>query len=326
MHVLWSLEQVSLGQRLRDVTLRIHGGVTAVLGPSGAGKTSLLNLLVGFERPDAGRLALHLPNDAHRRSPSCAGTNEVPVDGGPVYTRPIFWAPQGDGLWPHLTAREHLVYMQGADPDLLLAEFDLTSRAQARPETLSQGERARLAVARALAAEAAVLVMDEPLAHVDPMRVGKYWDLLGRRLERTGTALIFATHAPGTVLAQAQQVICLREARVVYAGAVQALYDQPASAELAECLGEFNWLEPDDARRWLQREEAVARCYRPERLAVVAAATGGLIVESARFQGAVAEVVLRHEASGEVRRFWHRPAGGDWVCGMRVKLALIEGA
>ena len=302
---LWTLDRVSLGQRLRDVTLHISGGVTAVLGPSGAGKTSLLNLLVGFEQPEAGTIT----------APFAQGKR----------ARPIFWAPQGEGLWPHLTVREHVAVMGSRETDALLDEFDLAARAGARPETLSQGERARLAVARALAADAAVLVMDEPLAHVDSTRVGQYWDVLSRRLLQAGTSLVFATHVPGTVLGQAQQVICLREARVVNAGGVCELYETPATAELAGCLGEANWIEPADARVWLQREDSTAHCYRPERIAIEPAADGVLRVEAARFHGAVAEAILRHEGSGATRRFWHRPAGNGLARGMLVNVTVISG-
>ena len=82
---LWTLDRVTLGRRLRDVTLTIERGVTAVLGHSGAGKTSLLNLLVGFESADSGEVSARFDRGAH--------------------ARPLFWAPQDDGLWPHLTAR-----------------------------------------------------------------------------------------------------------------------------------------------------------------------------------------------------------------------------
>ena len=170
---LWTLKDVSLGCRLIDVTVGVPRGVTAVLGHSGAGKTSLLNLLVGFERPDAGTLTAALDWEGH--------------------TRPLFWAPQDDGLWPHLSARDHLAAMGTGQADALLAEFDLTGRAGALPPTLSQGERTRLAVARALAADAAVLVMDEPLAHVDPARLGKYWEAIRRRMEASGSSLVFST-------------------------------------------------------------------------------------------------------------------------------------
>ena len=297
---LWRLEQASLGQRLREVSLRIGPGVTAVLGQSGAGKTSLLNLLVAFERPDAGTVTATLERGAHRR--------------------PLFWVPQGDGLWPHLSARQHLVETGSGEADALLAEFGLTERAAALPETLSQGERARLAVARALAADSAVLVMDEPLAHVAPGRAGDYWAVVRRRAQAASVSLVFATHAPGTVLAEAEHVICLDEGRVVYAGGVEELYWRPPSAELAVCLGEANWFEPADAWLWLLREEPGPRCLRPEQLLVAPAPDGRLLVEAARFHGAVAEVQLRDPATGAVRRFWHRPAGNHLSPGTRVNL------
>src|ERR1043166_6290778 len=89
---LWKLERVFLQgdyrPRLRDVTLEIRPGVTAVIGQSGAGKTSLLNLLVGFEKPDRGSIS-----PIHRFADS------------PI---PVFWTPQDDGLWPHLSVSEHL--------------------------------------------------------------------------------------------------------------------------------------------------------------------------------------------------------------------------
>lgn len=297
---LWTLTQASLGHRLRDVSLSIGPGVTAVLGQSGAGKTSLLNLLVAFERPDAGAVAATLASGSHRR--------------------PLFWVPQGDGLWPHLTVRQHLTDTGCTEADTLLAEFGLTERAAALPETLSQGERARLAVARALAADAAVLVMDEPLAHVAPARAGDYWAVMRRRMMAASVSFVFATHAPGTVLAEAERVICLDDGRVVYAGSVEDLYWRPPTAELAACLGEANWFEPPAATLWLQLDEPSARCLRPEQLAVVVAADGRLLVEDSRFHGAVAEVRLRDPGTGTQRRFWHRPAGNHLVPGTRVNL------
>ena len=267
---LWTLTRASLGSRLRDVSLTIEPGVTAILGPSGAGKTSLLNILVGYERAHEGAVVASV--DKGRRA------------------RPVYWSPQDDGLWPHLTAREHLAAMGAADADARLAEFDLAERATALPQTLSQGERARLSVARALAADAAALVMDEPLAHVDSARAGKYWGIVRRHVAQNGTSLVFATHAPATVLAEAQRVICLRDGRLVYAGGVEELYWAPPTPELAACLGEANWLEPDEWRLWLQREESAARCFRPEQIRVRLAEDGPLSVESSRFRGSVAEM------------------------------------
>src|SRR5436190_10947192 len=114
---LWSLESVSLEPaRLREITLKIPLGITAVLGWSGAGKTSLLNLLVDFEKPDAGK-----------------------IGGSPR----VAWVPQNGGLWPHCTAREHLeiVHRSGGNIDTVLASFDLTDKASALPGELYDGEQ-----------------------------------------------------------------------------------------------------------------------------------------------------------------------------------------
>ena len=126
---LWQLDFVSLAPaRLCEITLAIPRGITAVLGWSGAGKTSLLDLLVGFEKPDTGTIV------------------------GAVR---VAWVPQNGGLWPHCTAREHLEIARrsGGGIDELLAAFDLLEKAGAFPGQLSEGEQSRLAVARALAAD-----------------------------------------------------------------------------------------------------------------------------------------------------------------------------
>jgi ABC-type multidrug transport system ATPase subunit/DNA-binding beta-propeller fold protein YncE len=303
---LWQLKGVGLGRRLREIALRIEPGVTAVLGPSGAGKTSLLNLLVGFEKPDAGELTTQFHRGAHRI--------------------PLFWAPADGGLWPHLTILEHLATVteknagQEAETNRWLEAFDLASRRGSRPDTLSAGEQSRLNVARALAADAAVLVMDEPLEHVDPSRAGKYWRIIREHLAARATSLVFATHSPRPVLAEARRVICLQDGRLEYDGEVEALYWRAASPELAGRLGEANWIEPEEARLWLRRDESAARCFRPEQISVQPDGQSPFVVESSRFQGAVAELEVRHEPTGAVRRFFHRPSSNHLARGARIIL------
>ncbi|KAB2643311.1 MAG: ATP-binding cassette domain-containing protein, partial [Verrucomicrobia bacterium] len=239
---LWILENVALAPaRLRDVSLTLRPGVTAVIGWSGAGKTSLLNVLAGFEKAERG---------------SVRGTAS------------LAWVPQDGGLWPHCTAREHLAIARpdGEGLDALLAAFDLTARANARPHELSQGEQARLSVARALAARAAVLVMDEPLAHVDPARAGSYWRVIREHLAATGASLVFSTHLPEIALGEAERVVCLSAGRVVHDGPVRELYAAPPSAELMTFLGPGNWLTPDEAALWLGAEIQHPRCFRPEQV------------------------------------------------------------
>ncbi len=281
---IWNLDRVSLDPaRLRDVSLEIHAGITAVIGWSGAGKTSLLNLLAGFEKPHRGTLTTRAPG--------------------------IGWVPQNGGLWPHCTAREHLKIARRSDTgiDDLLAAFDLAEKGDARPDALSEGEQSRLSVARALATNAAALVMDEPLVHVDPARAGKYWSAIRAHIARTGASLIFSTHVPETALAEAGRAVCLREGRVLHEAPIADLYARPPTPELMNFLGPGNWLTPDDARLWFGVEIESASCFRPEQIEIEPASNGGLFVESASFRGSVSECVIRRPDQTS-HRFFHRPA------------------
>ena len=135
-------------RRLDGVSFCVDDGVTAVVGYSGAGKTSLLNVLAAFETVDSGEV--------------CLPSN--PDDG----RLPLFWVPQSGGLWNHLTVEQHLLAVSSAEisaqfqisSDEILQQLDLQHRRVAVPGELSQGERSRLAIARALASSAGVLLLD----------------------------------------------------------------------------------------------------------------------------------------------------------------------
>jgi ABC-type sulfate/molybdate transport systems ATPase subunit len=298
---LFTLEHATLGAapecrpRLRKVSLVVNRGLTAVLGASGAGKSSLLNLLAGYEKPSSGKIH----GDTH-----------------------VAWVPQGDGLWPDCSAREHLTECgaSGEEAERLLAAFDIAQFAKSRPAKLSHGERNRLAVARALAMSPRTLVFDEPLAHVDTVRAGKYWRAIRGHVARTGVSFVFATHSPEIALAEAEHAICLREGSVVFNGKVAELYEQPVSEELANFLGPANWLTPDDARVWLGESWSGARCVRPERLLILPSQTGAFTVNASRFCGAFTETELCG-TGGVARSFIHRPAFSP-AHGARIRITI----
>jgi ABC-type multidrug transport system ATPase subunit len=289
---VWKLDRVTLGGRPRprlvDVSLEIGTGITAILGHSGAGKTSLLNLLVGFEKPERGKIV--------------AGPDR------PGDRLPLFWVPPDEGLWPHLTVEQHLRAVAPERPAgeagiaKLLAAFNLSDKTGIIPDLLSQGERSRLALARALASDAGVLVLDEPLVHVDPAGARNYWESLRQFFRQSArTAVVFSTHSPEIVLREAQQVVCLSEGRVVYAGSVNQLYYDPPDPDLAWCLGPANWISEADRPGWLIGHVAGRRCYRPEQVSVTPADSSALVVQSAAFSGSVGETELLDESSGRRR-------------------------
>jgi ABC-type multidrug transport system ATPase subunit len=222
---LWRLTDVTVpgryGPRLDRLSLEISSGVTAVLGPSGAGKTTLLNLLVGFETSYTGAITSSLRG---RHSPSAALPHSESA--GYESRLPLFWVPPGHGLWPHVTVRNHLASILptslGAGlpaPPLtveqLLEQFDLRPLAAADPGTLSQGERDRLSLARAIASGASVLVLDEPLAHLPPDAAARYWTVLRTACEERQTSLVMATHDPGVASREAGRIIRLESGRVL---------------------------------------------------------------------------------------------------------------
>ncbi len=310
---LWELNNVSLGhpaaRRLDEVSLTVQDGVTAVIGPSGAGKTSLLNLLAQFERPSSGEMVAHLP--AGDRRPSLA------------------WVPPDFGLWPHLTVRQHLDTVQTTSRQAshisdLLDAFGLRTLADAHVGRLSQGERSRLSVARALCCDPVVLVMDEPLVHVDPTSLDTYWRTIRDHCRQQDTTLVFSTHSPESVLREASRVICLDRGHVSYEGELETLYVNPPTQQLARLLGPSNWFAADETAHWLPDHEGctTAVCVRPDWVRLTPANGAGLRLHSSRSVGTLVESDVEHEATNDRRTIVHRPGEAQLVAGTHVLLRL----
>jgi len=290
-NTVWSFSNVTLAgrdrPRLHNMSLEISAGVTAVMGSSGAGKSSLLGLLTDFEKPDVGSVEFTAP--------------ETAAD------LPLFWSPQDDGLWPHLSAEQHIEYVLpsqsrlGRSPVEWLDLFCLDELKKALPDSLSQGERSRLSSARSLASEAGVLVLDEPLVHVDPLLAHRCWQVIAEHIERCGTTVVFSTHDPDAVLKFAQNVVCLDEGTIAFAGAVNELCFDPPSRELAWLLGPCNWLDQDDVDGVKSCAEASRThvCIRPSNLTLVPDSNARFVVESLLNAAAVTEVQIRDRDSGQ---------------------------
>jgi len=322
---LWNLKNVSLAgdlsNRLDNITLQSNAGVTAIIGYSGAGKTSLLNLLAGMETASSGSITSHISRTAIAES---------------GFSLPLFWAPQDGGLWPHLTAIEHIRAVQNEQTsasalisanssDNWLGLFDLEHRQHARPGELSKGEQSRLSIARALAANSAVLLMDEPLTHVDPARTPKYWNLIREHIDKTGTSLLFCTHETAAVIRESQSVVCLESGNVRYSGASGQLYHNPPDAEVARFLGPINWFTHEESATWLSDSPAKQEKggLRPEKILLVADKNGPLQILSFQFSGSYAEAKLKHNSSSLEKTVVHRPPGDVHYSGQSVRIQVI---
>ena len=251
---LWTLEDVTLAgrgrPRLAGVSVSIPAGRVAILGASGSGKTSLLNLLVGYE--EAGEGSLKVEGLALREE-GTRDKGQVPKDGFDAQHStlnaqplPLFWSPSDYGLWPHLTVREHLLAVSPAGAagrvEELLLGFGLESVQGAYPASLSQGESSRLSVARALAAQPRCLVLDEPLEHVDGGLRDQCWRVLRQQVARQSMSLVFSTHSAERVLSEADWCLCLDQGELVWSGPVEELYSSPSNPTVAAFLGPCNWV------------------------------------------------------------------------------------
>ena len=199
---------------LRGVDLSIENGeFTALVGPSGSGKTTLLQLIGLLDQPTTGEVSINGQDATHLNRNQRADLRKNSI--GFVFQ---FFA-----LIPTLTAYEniemplllnkHTAKERRERVMQLLESVDLTDRAHHRPDQLSGGEQQRVAVARALAPNPALILADEPTANLDTTNGAQVMEIMTRLNQETGVTFVFATHDP-RVIKYARRVITLRDGQV----------------------------------------------------------------------------------------------------------------
>ncbi len=210
-----------------ELSLTITGRAIGLFGNSGAGKTTLIELIAGLRRPDAGSIAL----DDRVLSDAVSGRHLPPE------TRGIGYVPQDGALFPHLDVRANLNYglrsrsrkepppasssPSGKAPyslETIPARLDIAALLDRRVTHLSGGERQRVALARALLASPRLLLLDEPLSSLDADHKAAVFPLLQRIRDEFGVPLMYVSHAPEDFFTLCDQVIVLSEGRCVTSG------------------------------------------------------------------------------------------------------------
>ncbi len=213
-----------------DLTLE-RGDRLAVVGSSGSGKTTLLRLIAGLDTPTAGSIAIA------GRSVSTAGRLHVPPQ-----RRGVAMVFQGLALFPHLRALDQIAYAaRGANgrshAKRLLDAVDLGHRANAPLDELSGGERQRIALARALAQEPALILMDEPFASLDDQKRAEMRGLLKSLLDGIDATLILVTHSRDDALDLGRRVLVLDHGQAVASDTLAGVLANPQHAAAVRCLG-----------------------------------------------------------------------------------------
>jgi iron(III) transport system ATP-binding protein len=223
---------------LRSVNLDVEAGsLSAVLGLSGCGKTTLLRVIAGFERAQRGRVAL---------------SGEV-LDDGRTYVAPerrgIGYVPQEGALFPHLDVQGNVGFglsraeRRGSTVSQLLEMVGLGALARRMPHELSGGEQQRAALARALARRPALLLLDEPFSSLDATLRGTVREEVSALLRKQGSTTVLVTHDQEEALSLADSVSVLRDGTIIQQGVPADIYRAPADARLAGFLGEANLIE-----------------------------------------------------------------------------------
>ncbi len=210
------------------------GEIACLLGPSGCGKTTLLRIIAGLEQPERGRVQFAGQDITHE----------------PPHRRGFGLMFQDYALFPHRNVAENIAFglrMQGAAPkDIerrvgeMLALVNLTGFDRRRMHELSGGEQQRVALARSLAPRPRLLLLDEPLGALDhTLRAGLLSELRAI-LKELGLTSVYVTHDQQEAFAVADQVIIMQQGRIVQQGAPEAVYQQPATLDVAQFLGLHN--------------------------------------------------------------------------------------
>jgi len=213
------------------------GEIFALLGPSGCGKSTLLRMLAGLETPSSGRILL-------------AGRNLADL---PPYERPINMMFQSYALFPHLSVWDNIAFglRREGRPKAQVAErveamlklVQLGKFAQRKPHQLSGGQQQRVALARSLARQPQLLLLDEPLGALDKKLREQTQLELVNIVEQVGVTCVMVTHDQEEAMTMASRIAVMDEGRFVQIGTPHELYETPASRFVADFIGNVNLMD-----------------------------------------------------------------------------------
>jgi putrescine transport system ATP-binding protein len=223
---------------VNNVSLDIaKGEIFALLGSSGCGKSTLLRMLAGFETPTSGRILLDGKDMANL----------------PPYERPVNMMFQSYALFPHLTVEENIAFglkrdgMAGTKVtervEAMLKLVQLGKFAKRKPHQLSGGQQQRVALARSLARQPQMLLLDEPLGALDKKLREETQIELVNIIEQVGVTCVMVTHDQEEAMTMASRIAVMSEGRFLQVGAPADIYETPATRFVADFIGNVNLMD-----------------------------------------------------------------------------------
>ena len=228
-----------------------QGKILAILGESGSGKTTLLKLVAGLLEADSGSLLLQNEPIIPPSQKLIAGHPEIKL------------VRQDYGLFPNISLRENIEYelrfyevaYRNARVDKLLTISKLTHVAHKLPREVSGGEQQRAVIARAIAEQPLLLLLDEPFSHLDINNKQRLKDEVASMVKEEGIACIFVTHEVSDAFGMADQLMILKEGEILQIDSPQNVYYQPIDDYTAHITGKCNIVEAADTKMYLRPEK-----------------------------------------------------------------------
>jgi sulfate transport system ATP-binding protein len=222
---------------LQDVSVRVSdGSLTALLGPSGSGKSTLLRIIAGLEIPDSGSVVL----------------DEQDLTSTPARNRGVGFVFQHYAPFKHMTVHDNVAFGLtvrkrpkaeiGARVEELLGLVRLDGLAERYPSQLSGGQLQRMALARALAVQPKVLLLDEPFGALDAQVRGELREWLRHLHEEIHVTTIFVTHDQEEAMEVAEQIVVMNKGKIEQAGTPEELYESPRNEFVMSFIGPVNRL------------------------------------------------------------------------------------
>jgi iron(III) transport system ATP-binding protein len=245
---------------LDDVSLHVADGeFVAILGPSGCGKTTLLRLLAGFENLDDGRISL---------GGKTVSSRDATV---PPEKRNVGIVFQNYALWPHMNVAENVGYalkvagLRSEERNRrsleALSTVGMEKLASRAPSDLSGGQRQRVALARCLAANPAVMLLDEPLANLDVHLRASMEHEFVQFHRRTGASMIYITHDQAEAMALADRIAVIDQGRLAQFAKPRDLFREPQNEMVARFIGNGQILPAEDIRPGETPDSAVVNIF-----------------------------------------------------------------
>jgi iron(III) transport system ATP-binding protein len=233
---------------LDDVSFEFDQGILSFLGPSGCGKTTLLRSIAGLEIPDAGTISI-------------ANQVQTSIERGifvPPYSREIGFVFQNYALWPHMTVFKNVEFglklrrlPQKDNRRKVLATLELVGlqgREERYPSQLSGGQQQRVALARSLALEPRLILLDEPLSNLDAKLREEMRSELKKLIKKVGISALYVTHDQEEAFTISDSVIVMESGKILQYATPDEIYNRPAHPFVASFIGHSTLVEGEIVR------------------------------------------------------------------------------